>query len=243
MAVGQNGLSWRMSKIRRQGSLWGQGKKQWWSGSFGDICGKGKHLGYLHRRREGGQWWDYLRSEDKTAPQCCMTEWVRERQHPTYRSRRESRAAERISLLFHSRQRTTNPQASPLCKHDNGELWVTQVGRSPSPWCTVKLFPQTGTAEPGVLSFISPPATSSRALPKCSAEVLNPRVQFHDPFDVTKPFAQHIFFFFGGLSAKLVSWSDPLCIYTPCSGPGEGTWLGQSQRAEGRNIPLQNNHT
>lgn len=42
-------------------------------------------------------------------------------------------------------------------------------------------------AQPRLLSFISPTATPRTALLKCSAEVLDLRVQFHGPFDVAEP--------------------------------------------------------
>lgn len=73
------------------------------------------------------------------------------------------------------------------------ELWVTLARRAQA------LFAQqgfcstnpcsTGTAQLRVLSFFSPPATSSAALPKQNAGALNLRVQFHSPFDVTNPSA------------------------------------------------------
>lgn len=73
------------------------------------------------------------------------------------------------------------------------ELRVTLAGRAQAllaqqGFCSTNPC-STGTAQLRVLSFFSPPATSSAALPKQNAGALNLRVQFHSPFDVTNPSA------------------------------------------------------
>lgn len=195
----------------KQRSLWDVGKKWWGSGSFGNICGKTIWVTCIRERKvdSHGKYGLFEKDREWYSSSAWPNEW-KVWEPPSHIEDQEGEQSRGKVFTIPFKNDNANPQASSLFKHITDESLTRTVKWRSCCTCTIRgLWVSSGMLWQGedqalgAQECFSLKSASRARCPfthftfsylkhsstRASAEVLNLRLQFHDPFDVMEPSA------------------------------------------------------